>query len=265
MKLLICPLCFEPLLKSPQGICCSHSHQFDRAKEGYFNLLPVQFKGSREPGDAIHQLRARRAFLQSNYFLPLVNELMGLIPVSTSTLLDIGCGEGYFTREMSRHCVDADVYGIDIAKAAVRMAAKNSNNITYVVASSYSLPIADNSVDVITRIYAPSENAELRRVLKLGGMLILVTPGEEHLMGLRKKIYQEIRPHPQPLALDGFDEVSRKNISFTLELPPNESTEALLQMTPFAWRLPKDILMKLVAEGIQDTADFCVTVYQQTH
>lgn len=268
MIFLVCPLCAQPLALTMHGLGCSNGHQFDRAKEGYFNLLPVQYKNSREPGDAKQQLNARHAFLKAGFFSPLAQALKQLIPMDAKSLLDIGCGEGYFTRLMSEHS-KAEVYGIDIAKVGVRLAAKqsashndNTHQITYVVASSYALPIATASMDVITRIYAPSRDEELKRVISPQGKLIIVTPGENHLLSLRKQLYKDLRPHPKPQAPVGFKDFSRQQLSFSLKTPPGEYTNALLQMTPFAWQVKPELLAQLMADGLQDTADFQLSVYQ---
>ncbi len=262
MKALICPLCSLSLIENPQGIACVNGHQFDRSKEGYFNLLPVHHKNSREPGDAKQQLLARRKFLTAGYFSPLAIELKKIISEKTESLLDIGCGEGYFTRLFHEHCERAEIYGIDIAKAGVRLAAKGRTATEhYVVASSHLLPIADESMDVITRIYAPSKDEELVRTLKRDGNLIIVTPGESHLIGLREKIYKTINPHPKPEAPKGFANVVQQSVKFPLSIPSGELTEAILKMTPFAWKLNEELLNLLVQEGLNDHAEFQISVY----
>lgn len=264
MNHLICPLCSFALTENAQGIACQNHHQFDRAKDGYFNLLPVHHKNSREPGDAKQQLMARRAFLTAGYFSSLVDELNKIINPASATLLDIGCGEGYFTRALSQHCIDAEVYGIDIAKAGIRLAAKSGQpkNI-YAVASSHLLPVADASMDVVTRIYAPSKDEELSRVLKQDGLLIIVTPGERHLLGLRQQIYQTIKPHPLPKAPDGFMSIEQLTIGFPLDIPAGAMTAALLEMTPFVWKLTPELLAGLVTTGLVDEADFQISVYKK--
>lgn len=279
MKFLACPLCLQSLSITVQGLSCLNGHQFDRAKEGYFNLLPVQYKNSREPGDAKQQLTARRAFLNAGFFSPLAQALKQLIPADAKSLLDIGCGEGYFTQAMTENCRTAEVYGIDISKSGVRLAAKQLNNISYpnnlsspnnpcnashvyVVASSYALPIATGSMDVVTRIYAPSKDEELRRVISSQGKLIIVTPGENHLLSLRQQIYKHIRPHAKPQTPTGFKNFSQQQLSFSLDIPPGEYANALLQMTPFAWQLKPEIFTQLMGDGLQDTADFQLSIYQ---
>ncbi len=46
-----CPLCQQALLLDEKSYRCENNHSFDQAKQGYVNLLPVQFKHSKEPGD----------------------------------------------------------------------------------------------------------------------------------------------------------------------------------------------------------------------
>lgn len=264
MKALICPLCALPLSKNPQGLACFNHHQFDRAKEGYFNLLPVHHKNSREPGDAKQQLIARRAFLNAGYFLPLVDALKKIISPNIDSLLDIGCGEGYFTRLLHEHASDAYIYGLDISKAGIRLAAKSApQNLIYVVASSHSLPFEDASMDVITRIYAPSKDEELSRVLKPKGQLIMVTPGEHHLLCLRQNIYQTIKPHPKPITPQGFREIRQGSVCFPFSVPAGDLAAALLSMTPFAWKLTPEFLASSIKKGLVDKAHFQIGIYEK--
>ncbi len=264
MKHLICPMCSLTLIQNQQGLACANGHQFDRAKEGYFNLLPVQLKNSREPGDAKQQLMARRRFLTAGYFSPLVDALAKVIDPTVADFLDLGCGEGYFTRALGDHCTQADTYGVDIAKAGIRLASKHKRpRENFIVASSHSLPLADESMDVITRIYAPSKDDELFRVLKPEGRLVIVTPGEQHLIGLRQKIYQVIKPHPAPKTPAGFASVAERAVSFPLRVTAGELTASLLGMTPFAWKLTQELRSRVEQNGLADEADFQISVYRK--
>lgn len=266
MKDLRCPLCHQPLLQNTQGVACANRHQFDRAKEGYFNLLPVQNKHSREPGDAKEQLLARRQFLHAGFFQSLKEHMQGLLPATTTTLLDIGCGEGYFTAGFSDVLPHAQIYGIDIAKAGVRLAAKTAKDKTrlvYSVASSFDLPLADESMDVITRIYAPSKDTELCRVIKPDGKLVIVAPGENHLLGLRARIYKEVRPHPQSMAPEGFVLVEHRRLREDLWVKEREVCAALLAMTPFSWRLAPELRDSILDSELQDTLDFMINIYSK--
>lgn len=257
----ICPLCQQSLSLNAQGLTCVNRHHFDRAREGYFNLLPAHHKNSLEPGDAKQQLLARRKFLAAGFFAPLLPVLYRHIPASTRTLLDIGCGEGYFTEALRQQMATPGfVYGIDIAKTGVKLAARTYSG-NYAVASSFALPLADRSMDIITRIYAPSCDAELQRVLAPQGRVIIVTPGDYHLLALRNLIYTQVRPHPQPKNPASMRLVATEQVCFPLVVPAGELTQALLQMTPFLWHLSPALQQELMNEGIVDQADFNLNVY----
>lgn len=265
MKDLRCPLCRQPLQLNPNGLACENRHQFDRAKEGYFNLLPVQNKHSREPGDAKEQLQARRQFLQAGFYGLLKERLQSLIPEDTQTLLDIGCGEGYFTRAFSEALPEAQIYGVDIAKIGVKLAAKSAldkNRNLFAVASAFDLPFAEHSIDLITRIYAPSKDAELWRVIKPGGLLVIVAPAENHLLGLRERIYNQVRPHEPPPTPDRFVLVKQERLMASLEIKDDAMCQALLAMTPFAWKIPEVLREQIKVDGLVDQIDFGIHVYK---
>lgn len=265
MNDLRCPLCKQALHMNVHGLACENRHQFDRAREGYFNLLPVQNKRSREPGDAKEQLQARRQFLQAGFFDPLKQCLQLLVPTRARKLLDIGCGEGYFAHGFAASLPQAQVYGIDIAKAGVRLAAKaaiDKDRNLFAVASSFDLPFMDHSMDVITRIYAPSKDAELWRVIKPDGLLVIVAPAENHLLGLRQRIYTQVRPHEPPPVPAGFALVAQERLATELVITDKALVSALLSMTPFAWRLPKELHQHLENEGLTDQLDFGIYLYK---
>ncbi|HSC66986.1 MAG TPA: methyltransferase domain-containing protein [Cellvibrio sp.] len=266
IKKLRCPLCRHPLLSNAQGLACANRHQFDRAKEGYFNLLPVQNKHSLEPGDAKEQLQARRLFLQAGFFASLKTRLQELMPAAAEAVLDIGCGDGYFTSGFADALPNAQIFGIDIAKAGVRMAAKaakGNSSLTFCVSSSFDLPFFDESIDLITRIYAPSKDSELWRVIKPGGKLIIVAPGENHLLGLRSRLYKEVRSHQQLVAPTGFSLVEQHRLTEELRLNEAHHCAALLAMTPFAWKLTAELYETLLADQLQDTLDFVISIYSK--
>ncbi len=134
--MLICPLCQTGLLSSPTGVQCSNRHSFDRARQGYLNLLPVQHKASRAPGDNAEMVQARRDFLSAGYYQPIADFLCRhAISAEIDSWLDIGCGEGYYTGQLA-NALDASLaYALDISKEAVRQACRRSNSVEWMVAS----------------------------------------------------------------------------------------------------------------------------------
>ena len=95
---VLCPNCRKPLLEEEKRWICSEGHSFDKAREGYVNLL---FRNGGTHGDNREMVFARRRFLDSRQYLPLRLLLCGRVKEqSPNTLLDAGCGEGYYGRTM---------------------------------------------------------------------------------------------------------------------------------------------------------------------
>ncbi|AWH87383.1 23S rRNA (guanine(745)-N(1))-methyltransferase [Limnobaculum parvum] len=259
-----CPLCHQPLQLDNQIWLCSNHHQFDRAKEGYVNLMPVQHKKSKNPGDNQMMMQARRQFLDAGYYQPLRDAIFSLLDnllpddSTSQTLLDIGCGEGYYTgffAEKLKLRRNITVYGLDIAKGAIRSAAKRYASAEFCVASSHLLPFSNQSMDAVLRIYAPCKAQELSRVVKSDGLIVAVTPAPNHLIQLKGLIYQVPQPHDDSEEhIDGFYLVESQRLSYGLNLPGEQAVN-LLQMTPFAWKASE----QLIAELSDNTDFYCET------
>jgi 23S rRNA (guanine745-N1)-methyltransferase len=250
----LCPICADPLLLSPsaKSYACENNHHFDLAKEGYLNLLPVQFKHSSEPGDNKQMMQARHEFLEAGYFEPMAKAVTMMINASQPThLLDLGCGEGYYSRAIAAHCSNSiKLHGVDIAKFAVAAAAKKQLNARFIVASVNRLPYAAQYFDFVLRVFAPSNDDELKRVLKLSGLLLTVTPGPRHLWQLKEFIYAEVKEHAlESVVPEGFERIDTQRINYKVTPNPQQRI-ALLQMTPFAWRANES-----VQQAIKDVAD----------
>lgn len=256
-----CPICRQPLQLDQHSWHCANRHSFDCAREGYVNLLPVNRKRSREPGDSAEMLRARRRFLEAGHYRPLVEAIAGLLPHTPGRqLLDVGCGEGYYTRQLQAAGWPAEALaGVDISKAGVRMAAKGQPGARFVVAGSYDLPLAADSVDHLLRVFAPAGDAEMQRVVNPGGSLLDVAPGPGHLWSLKKALYGEPREHAPPKAVEGFAPEVEMRCCFPLRLEGCEAIADFLAMTPFAWKGHSEVRGELEQrETLKLEADFVV-------
>ncbi|MCW6625015.1 23S rRNA (guanine(745)-N(1))-methyltransferase [Yersinia ruckeri] len=266
-----CPLCHQALQLNQQQWRCSNNHQFDCAKEGYVNLLPVQHKGSKQPGDSPEMMQARRAFLDAGYYQPLQQRVAALLDERLSSeakiLLDIGCGEGYYTAAVAERLNQQrtmQVYGLDVAKVAVRYGAKRYPPVNFCVASSHRLPFADASLDAVLRIYAPCKAEELARGVKSGGIVVTVSPGPRHLYQLKEIIYPQVQLHAEnDEQLSGFESISSESLAYPMILPGAQAMN-LLQMTPFAWRASIEMGQALAAmDNFACETDFIIRVYQR--
>lgn len=267
MPTLICPLCRTPLTLENKSQRCANGHSFDIAKEGYVNLLLVQQKKSKEPGDNPEMVKARREFLQAGYYQPLCNAASQLIaPLNAQSLLDIGCGEGYYTQAFS-HIV-ADIIGLDIAKPAIQLAAKKHPNMTWLVASSALLPVADLSIDVATSLFSPIPVAEMARVIKPEGHVLVIRAADTHLWTVREALFGEVRAHHPDKFLEElsphFTLQQQQDLRFDLQLP-QQALKQLLAMTPYVWKAHPE--RRLALENHRDfntTAAFSLMLLKKT-
>ena len=196
MSLFRCPVCGAPLERGERACVCPNRHSYDLAREGYAYLLPPNQKHSAAPGDDRQMAQARREFLSKGYYEPLLNTLCCRILSlcgQTPAILDAGCGEGYYTAGIFRRLKDAGraprMAGTDISKFILRSAAKREKGVEFAVASSYHLPLADDTVDLLLDCFSPLALAEFRRVLRPGGAFLYVVPGARHLWELKEALY----------------------------------------------------------------------------
>ncbi|CNL37521.1 rRNA (Guanine-N1-)-methyltransferase [Yersinia aldovae ATCC 35236] len=266
-----CPLCHQVLQLNQQQWRCSNNHQFDCAKEGYVNLMPVQHKGSKQPGDSPEMMQARRAFLDAGYYHPLQQRVAEILdealPFDATMLLDIGCGEGYYTAAVAdrlNRMRQMAVFGLDVAKIAVRYGAKRYPQVNFCVASSHRLPFANATFDAVLRIYAPCKAAELARTIKPGGIVVTVAPGPRHLYQLKDLIYSEVQLHADnDESLKGFERVSSERLAYEMKLPGKQGFN-LLQMTPFAWRASIECGQALAArQSFVCETDFVIALHRR--
>lgn len=269
-----CPLCQQALSVEASVASCPHGHRFDRARQGYLNLLPAHHKRSRAPGDDRQMLLQRREFLQRGHYQPLAAALQGMAADfvaqrETLTLLDTGCGEGYYLSEIQRGLEQTgkamELYGSDISKEAARLAAAQYKDIRFAVASSFQLPVLTDSVDLVLRIFAPGDVSEVLRVLKPGGQFWRVVPGPRHLQELKQELYQQPKLHRIPEVPEGMIEVAMWEVKATMSLTSAQEVAALLQMTPFVWRGSQEGRARLQSmQSLSVTTEFVVQCYDAT-
>lgn len=253
MVTIICPLCRHALERGDKIWRCDKGHSFDVAREGYVNLLPVQHKNSRDPGDDPQMVMARREFLQAGHYQPLRDAVLKLLaPLQAQSILDIGCGEGYYTDVFTQAA--SEVVGIDIARPAIRLAAKRYPQITWLVGSGALLPIASASIDVVSNMFTQLHVDEMQRVLKPQGHVLVVTPAPDHLWSIRQQLFEEVRAHDPEKFLPEFEASfelqSQQQVRFPLDLN-QQDLQQLLQMTPYAWKAKQER-----REGLQAQLSF---------
>ena len=265
MNGIICPVCGGILKEENRSLRCEKGHCFDRAKEGYVNLIAGTHKKGSLIGDNRDMANSRKAFLEKGYFDSLVEELITLIKeraVPCPHILDICCGEGYYSHRI-KAALECEMSGFDISKEMVRLAAKRKNGCEYFVANLSRIPLADKSVDFAFHLFAPFHEKEFSRIVKNDGTLVTVVAGENHLFELKEILYDtpykndEMPPETESLVIKEKRKVTRK-----IHLSSKEDIDALFQMTPYYYRTSDKDKAKLDALNELDvTVDFCMFIY----
>lgn len=273
-SLFCCPLCGAALSFDEHAYRCPAGHCFDRGAAGYTHLLPANKKHSKNPGDDKEMVAARSAFLDKGYYAPLRDALCELALSATEeslihTLLDSGCGEGYYTAGLYAALAKAGkaprVAGVDLSKFALRRAAKRLREGEFAVASVYHLPLADQSVDLLTNVFSPLALDEFQRVLKPHGTFLYVVPSALHLWELKQVLYPN--PYENPSKLDeypGFVYRTSRQVRYTVHLDSSADIMALFGMTPYAWKTPQAGVERLrTLQALDTQIGFNIHLYQR--
>lgn len=262
----ICPVCGNALEKREKQYICANSHSFDIARQGYVNLLTVQHKHSLDPGDTKEQVLSRRAFLDGGFYAPIAEALITAAKEygASGEILDVGCGEGYYCSRLSQ-ALNLPLTGLDISKEAVRWAAGRYKTAQWLCATAAHIPVETGSAGVLTSLFALTLPEEFHRVLRDDGLFLQVVAAEDHLLGLKGIIYDQLTHKEKHVtqALPGFRLLSSENIrfSFTVE---GEQVRQLLSMTPHVFRIGKAGAERLAnTERLTDTASCVLNVYRR--
>lgn len=261
--MLICPVCSRPLKIADHAAGCDNGHRFDISKEGYVNLLRTNKSGDKIGDDKL-AARCRRDFLNKGYYSPLKDALVSLFADKQGSLLDICCGEGYYTSAMAQNR-NLKVYGFDISKEMIRLGAKRGGFVPF-VANMASIPVADDSFSYCTHLFAPFLESEFARVLKPGGRLYTVIPGSRHLWGLKEALYDTPYLNDEKLpATNTLQLVSTSKISATIVLATPEDIEAVFRMTPYYFHTSTADKEKLAKYASLETdIEFLIAEYKKT-
>lgn len=273
-SIFCCPLCSVLLEREERQYRCPNGHCFDIAAAGYTHLLPANKKHSKNPGDDKAMVAARSTFLDHGHYAPLLNALCKVVlahtaQLSAPVLLDSGCGEGYYTAGMYNALTAAGknptVAGVDLSKFALRRAAKRLPAGEFAVASVYHLPVADQSVDILTNVFSPLAVEEFSRVLKPGGVFCYVVPSALHLWEMKEILYE--KPYENPVKREdypGFTWIDAERVRYQIHMDDPADITALFSMTPYAWKTPQAGVERLKAlKELDAQIGFDLHIYQK--
>ncbi|MCV2402161.1 methyltransferase domain-containing protein [Marinomonas sp. C2222] len=239
---LSCPIDSEPLSRDAASLKCKNGHTFDLAKTGYVNLLPVQNKRSKDPGDNKLMVNARQSFLNQGYYYSVVEAIFSSYPEDalgdSPRILDAGCGEGYYLDKLGElfqiQGIVNERIGLDISKWAVTAASKRDKTASWIVGSNASLPMPNERFDAVLCLFGFPVFKEFARVLSANGLLLLVESGAEHLIELRRILYPSVHEYKPTYAdgIEGFELLCEQVETYQFSLASQQEIQNLLVMTP---------------------------------
>ncbi|MFE1879724.1 methyltransferase domain-containing protein [Streptomyces diastatochromogenes] len=241
LDLLRCPTCRTPRLHPDRGaLRCAAGHTFDIARYSYVSLLT----GTRATsGDDAAMVQARDRFLATGGYAPIRQAVARLAADSApapGTVLDVGCGTGYYLAGVLDQLPGARGLGLDTSVRALRSAARAHERAAAATWDIFRpFPLADEVADVVLDVFAPRNPAEFHRVLRPAGRLIVVRPTGLHLAELRGRVPVMVTIDPakeQRLhrAMDPyFEAVDTVQVEYPMALAGLEALD-LVGMTPSA-------------------------------
>ncbi|MFI0812660.1 putative RNA methyltransferase [Streptomyces echinatus] len=243
LDVLHCPVCRARLRPDHGSLRCPAGHTFDIARQGYVSLLTGIRATS---GDDAAMVQARNRFLSTGRYAPIRQTLTRLtadVLPAQGTVVDIGCGTGYYLAGVLDQLPRVRGLGLDASVRALRSAARAHPRAA---AASWDvfrpLPLVDQAVDVMLDVFAPRNPSEFHRVLRPTGRLIVVRPIERHLAELRGQIPAMVTIDPDKerrlqQALDPyFEAAGTQHVEYTAPLTRQEAID-LVGMTPSARHL----------------------------
>jgi 23S rRNA (guanine745-N1)-methyltransferase len=207
-----------PLGRDGRRVLCPRGHSFDVARSGYINLLQPQERRSKQPGDTLAAVAARRRLHDLGVTEPLLHAIGEFMAASPADIvLDTGCGDGFYLGTLARQ-TGFDAHGIDISVPAVDAAARRYPACEWIVANADRfVPYAERWFSFVLSITARMNAGEFRRVLRDDGRLLVALPAPDDLIELRGEGRDRVERTIQTFARD-FTVVDQRRVTTAADL-----------------------------------------------
>ncbi|CAM3099562.1 putative RNA methyltransferase [Stackebrandtia soli] len=263
---LRCPVCREPLRHDGTALRCPTGHGYDIARQGYVSLLTG---GSRaNTGDTADQVERRQRFLARGHYDPIASTLSDAIGDVSGLCVDAAGGTGHYLATVLASHPGLLGLNLDLSTFAARRAARGHSRLASVRADVWQdLPILDGQAAVVLSVFGPRNAAEIARVLRESGRLVVVTPRADHLRELVEPLGMiSVDPRKRERLdeqLRGFTTVSHTAVHHRAAFTHADIIDDVL-MGPSAHHVDHDELARAVAalpEPLTVTVSVDVTGY----
>lgn len=205
-------MCGQALAEAGGSARCPAGHSFDFARSGYLNLSAGGGRHGRV-GDTAEMVRAREELLAAGHFERLARAVGEVAEVAEAgsaraaasaegagdgaagtAVVEVGCGTGYYLGALAAALAAAGrppdcMIGVDLSKAAAGRAARLHPGTRFLVADvEQGIPLRDAAAGLALSVFAPRPAAELGRVVRPGGTLLVALAGPRHLERLRERL-----------------------------------------------------------------------------
>lgn len=197
LPLLRCPYCYTSFsVRNGNSLVCEKNHCFDLSSKGYVNMAPSHNQQRIKYDSSL--FASRQAIFAAGFYRPAIEVIQQMILTHSNqpmapALLDAGCGEGYYLRELTQCLSKTQLIGTDISRDAITAAARQSSLPHWLVANLSKLPIANKSISHVLNILSPADYDEFARILAPDGVLIKMIPGKNYLQEVRKYAAPHLR------------------------------------------------------------------------
>ena len=244
-EIYLCPKCLKQSKIQNISLVCENNHQYDFSKKGYIHLIN-NYKATKY---SMELFEARSVIFKREFYKEVFLELGKLVEkYSKDVLIDAGCGEGYYIRQLKEIFPEKYFFGLDNSKAAIELAVKEDKLNPYMLANIEPLPFQDNSVSCILNILTPANYNEFFRVLGEEGYLIKIIPNTYYLREIRELMGVREYKNTETVNLikENCNIIERVRVNKTYELD-EYLAENFLKMTPltFSKDVSKEDIKKL--------------------
>jgi 23S rRNA (guanine745-N1)-methyltransferase len=271
---LSCPVCGGSLADSEGSARCAAGHAFDYARSGYLNLAR-QSPGRGRVGDTAAMVRARDELLETGHYERIAAAVAAAAreagPKATA-VAEIGSGTGYYLDAVVRGLRESGpgpecAFGFDLAKPAAALAARRHPGLRFVVADAeVAIPLVDAAAGLVLSVFSPRPGAELGRVTRPDGELVVAFAGPRHLQRLRERlslmsVHEDKLERLTARLAPWFDLVSTVPVEYEAEFA-EEDARRLVAMGPNAWH---DVDPSAVVGPLSDLVSVVVARFSRKH